>query len=228
MIQYTYKITHSDANTNTMIIEYSANGYPTVSVGSKVPYVGESLDDVVLNNAPFNIWQTANANVAIPDIGATGSYIPPSVAPVAAPTLATLKLQKESEISYWRYSRENLGITYNGKKIASDRASRAELSNKILAIQNNTITTTLWKTMDGSFVEYTLTDLQNILSLMTQYVEECFIMEKNFTANVELCNTANSVLSFAVPWSDVNMVFSTAIANVANAKTTLTTINIMA
>ena len=88
-IEYTYEIASVDAQARCMEIVYTAAGYPTMRIGARLPYEGETLEAVVRMYAPVRYWEETTQPVVVPEVGTSGSLAPlPTPVPVAAPTPA--------------------------------------------------------------------------------------------------------------------------------------------
>jgi hypothetical protein len=55
-----------------MEVVYSAEGHPTMHIGARLPFEGESLEEVVKSFAPVHLWLQLAAPVSVPQVGATG------------------------------------------------------------------------------------------------------------------------------------------------------------
>lgn len=84
-ITYTYTVISADEAARCMEVVYEAVGHQTTHVGARLPYEGETLEQVVRMYAPVANWETAARSVVVPTIGATG-VIEPDPEPVT-PTL---------------------------------------------------------------------------------------------------------------------------------------------
>jgi hypothetical protein len=72
-MQYTYKIISTNPEARHMEVEFSAEGYPTVLVGTRLPLKGESLDDILRLYAPIQYWNEQISEVTVPEVGSSGS-----------------------------------------------------------------------------------------------------------------------------------------------------------
>jgi hypothetical protein len=83
-IEYTYEIILVDAQARCMEIVYNAAGHPTMHIGARLPYEGETLEDVIRMYAPVRYWEERLQPVVVPEVGASGSLAPLPPAPVEA------------------------------------------------------------------------------------------------------------------------------------------------
>jgi hypothetical protein len=85
-IEYTYEIASVDAQARCMEIVYTAAGYPTMRIGARLPYEGETLEAIVRMYAPVRYWEETTQPVVVPTVGTSGTMTPPPPpAPVTAP-----------------------------------------------------------------------------------------------------------------------------------------------
>ena len=72
-----------------MEVVYTAPGYPTMHIGARLPYEGESLEAVIQMYAPIRYWEEISQPVVVPVVGTTGTVAvstPPTVLPAQAIT----------------------------------------------------------------------------------------------------------------------------------------------
>jgi hypothetical protein len=85
-IEYTYEIISVNEQARCMEIVYNAAGYPTMHIGARLPYEGETLEAIVRMYAPVRFWEEAKQSVIVPTVGTSGTMAPPPTpAPVTAP-----------------------------------------------------------------------------------------------------------------------------------------------
>ena len=75
---YTYQITSVNAEAKCMEVVYSAEGYESFTVGVRLPYDDETLENVISSYAPVPHW-----------INSTRNYINPTP---AAGTVGTIEI----------------------------------------------------------------------------------------------------------------------------------------
>ena len=71
-ITYTYTIISVDEVARCMEIMYEAVNHQTMHIGARLPYEGETLEQVVQMYAPVALWETFARSVIIPNVNATG------------------------------------------------------------------------------------------------------------------------------------------------------------
>ena len=85
-INYTYEVTSVDEAARCMEIVYQADGHQTMHIGARLPFEGETLEDIVSMFAPVAIWVEQATPVVVPTVGVTGTttakLTPDVVAPV--------------------------------------------------------------------------------------------------------------------------------------------------
>ena len=71
-INYTYQIINVNVEARCMEIVYSADGYPTQHVSTRIPYEDESLEGVVRTMSPVVYWKELQRNIVPPSVGHSG------------------------------------------------------------------------------------------------------------------------------------------------------------
>lgn len=77
-IEYTYEIISVNEQARNMEVVYTAPGYPTMHIGARLPYEGESLEAVIQMYAPIRYWEEISQSVVVPVIGTTGTVAVPT------------------------------------------------------------------------------------------------------------------------------------------------------
>jgi hypothetical protein len=90
-INYTYTIKSVDESARCMEVVYEAAGYTTMTIGTRLPFSGEALEDVVDASAPIPHWEDSVKTVVAPAVGLVGIKTAP-VVPTQAPDDAALVL----------------------------------------------------------------------------------------------------------------------------------------
>lgn len=72
-ITYTYKIISVDQAARCMEVVYTAEGKPTMHIGARLPYEGESLEAIVRMYAPVRYWEELTLAMQPVEVGAEGS-----------------------------------------------------------------------------------------------------------------------------------------------------------
>lgn len=74
-IQYTYEVVSVDEAARCMEIVYSSEGHQTMHIGARLPYEGESVEDVVKMFEPTILWAEKTRPVLTPQVGVTGTVV---------------------------------------------------------------------------------------------------------------------------------------------------------
>ena len=75
-ITYTYEIISVDQNARCMEVIYTSDGNPTMHIGARLPYEGETVEAVIQMYAPVRYWEELKTPVLVPEVGATGVIVP--------------------------------------------------------------------------------------------------------------------------------------------------------
>ena len=92
-IEYTYEIVSVDAQARCMEVIYRAEGHPEQRIGTRLPYEGEALEAVISAYSPVGYWESLQAAVTLPSVGAQGVITPPT--PTSEQELANHKMWEQ-------------------------------------------------------------------------------------------------------------------------------------
>jgi hypothetical protein len=98
-INYTYEIASVDAQARCMEVIYRAEGHPEQRVGTRLPYEGEVLDAVVAMYSPVAYWESLQASVVVPQVGASGSR--PELPNSTEPLLTAEQIEAAKNAEMW-------------------------------------------------------------------------------------------------------------------------------
>lgn len=197
MISYTYQITRVDPTAKAMEIIYSSQGRQTMHIGGRMPYLGETLDQVVRMYAPLAFWDEQAREIITVVSGASGT-----VGATPQGREAT-RLERLADIANWRFMRETGDITISGVRIATDRGSQAALTSAYLSLFNSFVSYIDWKTKSNTFIRLTLTEITPIVIAVAQHVQSSFTLEANL---IEEVNTAALITDEAAAIAAINAV----------------------
>ena len=76
-ITYSYQIISVDEAARCMEVVYTAEGRQTMHIGARLPYEGEELEAVISMYSPVAYWLEQERAVQVPQVGATGTIVPP-------------------------------------------------------------------------------------------------------------------------------------------------------
>jgi hypothetical protein len=201
-IPYQYEVVGVDGPARCMEIRYTSEGRDPVHVGARLPYVGETLEQVAAMYAPLGLWVDAERPVVVPTAGATGGYAP---APAATMNLQAAKDVKKEAVAAWRYANEIAGISVGGAKVRTDRESQAQLTGALISLQNGIIQSVDWKDADGQFVQLDTAAVTGIATVVAQHVQSCFTQEKQLCAQIDACATIEEVTAIVIPAPGYNI-----------------------
>lgn len=73
-ITYTYRVEEVDTQSNFMLVKYSADGYPSISISMRLPFDGEeTIEDVIRTFSPLNWWREQSKSKLAVSEGTTDS-----------------------------------------------------------------------------------------------------------------------------------------------------------
>ena len=75
-IEYKYTIAAVNAEARCMEVIYEAVGHETMRVGTRLPFDGEALEDVIRAFSPVTLWEERAKQVQVPVVGESGLIAP--------------------------------------------------------------------------------------------------------------------------------------------------------
>jgi hypothetical protein len=201
-IEYSYEIIKVDEQNRCMEIVYTSTGREPMHVGARLPYQGESLDDVVSSFAPIWIWLEKDMVVVPPAVGHKGGGMQdhtPSVQAEQPATLESVRAEKLQEIMAWRYAREISGVAFEGVTITTDRDSQHKITGALMGMKDNFSATLDWKASDGQWITLTVEMLTALSKSVFDHVQACYQMEKTYSQLVFAATTIEEVDNIILP-----------------------------
>lgn len=75
-ITYSYEIIAVNEQARCMEIVYTAEGHQTMHIGARLPYEGETVEQIVRMYEPVRYWEEQQLAVIVPQVGETGTLAP--------------------------------------------------------------------------------------------------------------------------------------------------------
>lgn len=72
-MNYTFEIILVDELARCMEVVYKSENRQTMHVGARLPFEGESLENIIKMYAPVPYWREKELSVVVPQVGMTGS-----------------------------------------------------------------------------------------------------------------------------------------------------------
>lgn len=88
-ITYTYEIISVDQAARCMEVVYTAEGRQTLHIGTRLPFEGEAIEDVIEMYSPVAYWLEQEKVVQVPSVGTSGTIVPRAPEPQQPQPLAT-------------------------------------------------------------------------------------------------------------------------------------------
>lgn len=99
-IIYTYEIIKVDEVARCMEVVYTAEGHPTMHIGTRLPFADETLESVVRQYEPIRYWVEQQRGISVPTVGEAGTLNPVIVAPPDGPPLSARTLSKVQDAKF--------------------------------------------------------------------------------------------------------------------------------
>lgn len=90
---YSYEVIKVDQAARCMEVVYTSPGNPTMHIGARLPFEGETLESVIAMYAPIANWEQAKKQTVAPKEGVKGTITAP--APVA-PTAQEIAIEQRN------------------------------------------------------------------------------------------------------------------------------------
>lgn len=126
----------------------------------------------------------------------------PETATVFKPSnyLAKIKAAVLNDLATFRWTKEIVGIPYEGYPIATDRSSQAMIngaySYALLKQANNEEHTFSWKLANGLWTQFQVEDVIAIAGLVAAHIQDCFDKEKAAAQKIIDATTDTALLNF--------------------------------
>lgn len=201
-IEYTYEIVSVDEAARCMEVVYASPGKQTMHVGARLPYQGESLDQVIAMFAPTELWAERELVVVPPQVGYKGSWsqaIEAHVQDEATQTIEGARANKLREIAAWRYAREIGGITFSGVTIATDRESQQKIIGALAGLKDGFAASLDWKAADGQWISLSAEMVTAMSKAVFEHVQSCYQMEKLYSGMVSSASSIEEVANIVLP-----------------------------
>lgn len=75
-IEFTYEILAVNEEARCMEVKFMADGFPTMVIGTRLPFEGESLEQILRAFAPIPYWEDCAKAVVAPQVGLSGTVSP--------------------------------------------------------------------------------------------------------------------------------------------------------
>lgn len=100
-ITYNYEIVRVDPVNKAMDIQYTSSQYGSILVGARMPWEGETVEDIVRSFEPVRYWIEQTLNVAPVSAGAGGTVqvptTPNTTAPRSVSKLALVRTMRDTD-----------------------------------------------------------------------------------------------------------------------------------
>lgn len=73
MILYSFEVVEVNKPFNSMLVKYTAEGHSDRLVATRMPFIGENIEDVVAEYAPIPLWIQENLEIADIEVGTKGT-----------------------------------------------------------------------------------------------------------------------------------------------------------
>lgn len=185
--EFSWQVTSVHLETRTLQVEYTRLDTGKKYIVNMNQPTDVDLNTHIQNRAPFKLWN----NELLPII--SESIVGLAGTNTVIPTLENSKKNKLIEIANFRYAKEIEGITVDGVNISTTRESRTSIESTFANLSNGFVTSVDFKTKDGTFNTFGLSEMTAIASAVAIHVQMCFTEEKNYIDQLNLATTIDEV-----------------------------------
>lgn len=204
---YTYEIINVDESAKCMDVVYSCDGFNEVTVGVRLPFDGENIEDVIESASPVPMWEESTVSRVVPTVGQKGTksveVVPFGISVTDGMTDAEIveftAKQKLDEASYARATKtENGSVVINGITFGTSKADLLDLKLAIDELKLGSVASKNWKSKGGLFIELELADAESALSACMKFVQDAFDAEKAIVDAVNIAETVDQIKAITV------------------------------
>lgn len=145
-ITYTYEITRVDPESKAMDIVYTSPQFGTILVGARMPWEGETVEDIVRSFEPVRYWVEQTLNVADVPVGAGGTVeVPITPTPAGPRTTSKLSLVRAmrdidyGETTLWEAAKAQLALADDATKEDWEMASMIQENDPVFVAMATTL-----------------------------------------------------------------------------------------
>lgn len=191
-VQYTYTIDSVDNETNTMMVSYRSEGLPDAMVSTRLPFDGETVEEVVKSCAPFSFWEMSNLTYTSVEVGVSGNIDTSSdfIEEEASKDIDTLKKEAIDRITEWRNGKLSNGARYGEELIGGDHKTLNTLRSIKQNISDGIYASVDFKLKNGAFTVIDGSNVDEAISIVATYMQSIFTEEK---AKVEYVNALTDI-----------------------------------
>jgi len=119
--------------------------------------------------------------------------------------LASYKLYLKTEVSKTRFLKEVSGITVGDEEVSTIRQHVPVFFNTYVALKENLIANTAFKSTDGNWSTKNLAEYEVIVTSIDEHIRKCILAEKSVSESIDALTTFSDIESF-----DIETSFNTA------------------
>lgn len=201
---YDYKVKSVDKERGSMMVEFSCEGHETITVGVRIPYIGERLDEVIASYAPIGVWNTKGVDLADVEVDYSGgsSVTVDSVSePVSVHTFTEqeqLELKRDNlkaELAKRRYEKVDTGyILFDAvHRVSTSLQTQTALAGLNALVSNGVFQPVQWKTTEGTYFTMDQEALKDVTEDVMQYAQEQFDWEKSILRQINGAKTHEEI-----------------------------------
>lgn len=198
-MNFTYEVTRVDEDNKVMDLVFKTEGLSDVLVSARLPFNGESVDDLALSVAPFYAWDMEQAEFTTPSVGVRGSLVIAEGIEeelVNITDIAEAKELKIKEVNEWRKSTLKTPFAVNGNLVAPDQRTMNTLRSIKDNIDNGIYTEVNFLLEDNQYTTITAENVDSYISQVAIKMQSIFDDESTKIKYVNSLTSIDEVIAY--------------------------------
>jgi len=198
-IQYTYSIDEVNEENKTMLVTYSATGLTTTKVSARLPFVDETLDDVIKAHAPYNLWTLEGSEYGSVSAGLSGVIEPEAFdeGEITVADLASAKEAKYAEIKEWRKAKQLGFIIVDGYTVHPNQRTLNALRSVKDGISSGLYIEVNYKFANDEFHVIGIDTVNSLITAVSLAIQSLYDDEKSKIEEVSAITDMDAVNAYS-------------------------------
>lgn len=197
-INYSYVVNEVNTDNNTMMVTYTSEGYEDVTVGTRLPFKGEAIEECIKKHAPFNYWELTGSEYDQVTSGVSGSIVSEDSISQEQETFESVKQSKLDEIANWRFNLLDREVVSGGVSFRSGHATLGTLRAIKESMVSGIYSTVNFKAIDGQFHVLDQASVESAITAVSLDIQDAFNQEYTKVSEVNALSTIDEIKSYTV------------------------------
>lgn len=204
-ISYTYEVKSVNEESNYMEVEYTADGFDPITVGTQIPTDQDDINYFIDAFAPYGVWMAATVVKTPPPIGTKGSLSQAELYGeeetsnlISEPSnVAEAKVLKIKEIYEWKNNKRESFVVIDSFVVKPNQRYLSNLKCALDVINIDERSTVNYKFADDVYKEVDAETLSLLINKLTVVVQDMFDDEKAKIDEVNSLTTIEEVMAYS-------------------------------